>query len=157
MERMKIATIGVLSALMSWLGVLAVPVFMLVGCNVLDYITGLLASSYRNEVISSYKGMKGIIKKVCMWVLVLIGAWVDILLNFALDCGGLNFSLPFVVAIVVAVWQVVNEIISILENIKDIGVEIPPFLLPLMKNVRTKIEDTAQVDEEEGEEEDVTD
>ena len=83
------------------------PVFLMVGCNVIDYITGLLAVPYRTETVSSYKGIRGIIKKVCQWLLVLVGAWIDILLNYAIDCAGIDFTLPFVVATIVAVWLVV--------------------------------------------------
>ena len=47
MERIKIIFTTVLSVLMSWLGILAVPVFLMVGCNVIDYITGIMATKYR--------------------------------------------------------------------------------------------------------------
>ena len=38
-----------------------------------------------------------------------------------------------------AVRLVVNEIISILEHIVDIGVKMPPFLLPLAKNMKLSL------------------
>lgn len=145
MDKIKGTVIAVVSALMSWLGILAIPVFLLVGCNLVDYFTGLCAAKYRTEPISSYKGIRGIIKKVCMWLLVLIGAWIDILINYAIHTAGIALTIPFVVATVVAVWLVVNEIISILENIQDIGLNIPPFLLPLMKNIKKKTEDTVKI------------
>ena len=63
MERIKIIFTTVLSVLMSWLGILAVPVFLMVGGNVIDYITGIMATKYREESISSYKGIRGIMKK----------------------------------------------------------------------------------------------
>lgn len=149
MEKVKVT--AVLSAFMSWLGILAIPVFLLVGCNVIDYITGLLAAPYRTEKISSYKGIRGIVKKVCMWLLVLIGAWIDILVNYAIHTAGFNLTIPFIVATVVAVWLVVNEIISILENMDDIGVKIPPFLMPIMKYIKRKTEETATLVEDESE------
>lgn len=133
---------------MSWMGILAVPVFLMVGCNVIDYVTGLLAVPYRTETVSSYKGIRGIIKKVCQWLLVLVGAWIDILVNYAIECAGLKFALPFVVATIVAVWLVVNEIISILENMLDIGIHMPPFLLPLARNIRKQVEERASVGKE---------
>lgn len=154
MEKIKVTVIAALSALMSWLGILAVPVLLLVGCNVVDYITGLLAAPYRVETVSSYKGIRGIIKKVCMWLLVVIGAWVDILLNYAVECAGMQIAIPFVVATVVAVWLVVNEIISILENMIDIGVSMPPFLLPIAKHIKQAVEDKAKMEDKEGEKQD---
>ena len=149
MEKIKIMATAVLSTLMSWLGILAVPVFLMVGCNVIDYITGLCAAKYRTETINSYKGIRGIIKKVCMWLLVLIGAFIDILINYAVQCAGIGLTIPFVVATVVAVWLVVNEIISILENMLDIGVNIPPFLLPIAKYIKKQVEEKADFDMKE--------
>ena len=149
MEKMKIMATAVLSTLMSWLGILAVPVLLMVGCNVIDYITGLCAAKYRTETINSYKGIRGIIKKVCMWLLVLIGAFIDILINYAVECAGIGLTIPFVVATVVAVWLVVNEIISILENMLDIGVNIPPFLLPIAKYIKKQVEEKADFDMKE--------
>ena len=146
MDKVKVTVIAVVSALMSWLGILAVPVFLLVGCNIIDYITGLMAAPYREDgSISSYKGIRGIIKKVCMWLLVLIGAWIDILINYAVECAGVSLTIPFIVATVVAVWLVVNEIISILENMLDIGVAMPPFLLPVVRYIKKQVEEKADV------------
>lgn len=152
MNKIKMATTIILSALMEWLGILAVPVFLLVGCNLVDYATGLLAARYRTENINSYKSIKGIIKKVCQWLLVLIGAWVDVLINYAISCAGISLTVPFLVATVVAVWLVVNEIISILENMIDIGVKLPPFLMPIAKYIKTQVEDRAEITKEDAKE-----
>lgn len=153
MEKVKVVFTTVVSALMSWLGILAIPVFLLVGCNLVDYITGLCAAKYRTEQINSYKGIRGIIKKVCMWLLVLVGSWIDVLINYAVETAGFNLTLPFIVATVVAVWLVVNEIISILENMIDIGVDMPPFLMPIVKYIKSQVEEKANLTENEAEDE----
>ena len=57
------AAFGFLSSL---LGVLAIPVLLVVLCNIIDYATGLMASPYRSQDINSYKSIRGIWKKVCM-------------------------------------------------------------------------------------------
>lgn len=134
------ATIAI-STIMDFLGILAIPVFLMVGCNLIDYVTGLIASKYRSEQMSSYKGMRGIIKKVCMWLLVVVGAMVDVLIKYASQTIGVGFQIPFIVATLVAVWIVVNEIISILENMIDIGVELPPFLMPIVKRIKKEVEE----------------
>lgn len=140
------ATIA-LSAIMDFLGILAIPVFLMVGCNLIDYITGLIASKYRNEQVSSYKGMRGIIKKVCMWLLVVVGTMIDVLIKYAAQTMGLNIQIPFIVATLVAVWIVVNEIISILENMIDIGVDLPPFLMPIVKRIKKEVEEVGEGEE----------
>lgn len=134
----------VISAIIDFLGVLAVPVFLMVGCNIIDYITGIAASKYRDEKVNSYKGMRGIIKKVCMWLLVVIGAVVDTLIQYAAEVMGMNFQVPFIIATLVAVWIVVNEVISILENIIDIGVALPPFLMPIVKRIKKEVEEAGE-------------
>ncbi len=129
-----------ISAVLDFLGILAIPVFLMVGCNIIDYITGLIASKYRQEQINSYKGMRGIIKKVCMWLLVVVGSMVDVLIKYATQTMGFNIQVPFIVATLVAVWIVVNEIISILENLVDIGIALPPFLMPIVKRIKKEVE-----------------
>ena len=151
MERIKVIMTAILSTVMSWLGILAVPVFLLVGCNVIDYITGLCATPYREENISSYKGIRGIIKKVCLWLLVVVGSWIDILIRYTAECTGIGIHVPFIVATVVAVWLIVNEMISILENMIDIGVQMPPFLMPVVRRIKKQIEETVDFTEDEEE------
>lgn len=132
-----VAAFGLLS---SWLGVLAIPVYVLVACNIMDYITGLAAAHRRNQKVSSYVGVLGIAKKVCMWLLIAVGAVVDWLLLY---CGaqlGFEIQLPMLVASLVAVWLIINEIISILENIGDIGVPLPGFLTKIVQGLKSKIE-----------------
>ena len=138
-----------ISAVMDFLGILAIPVFLMVGCNLIDYITGLVASKYRQEQINSYKGMRGIIKKVCMWLLVIVGAMLDVLIKYATQTMGFNIQVPFIVATLVTVWIVVNEIVSILENLVDIGIELPPFLMPIVRRIKKEIETVTDKNEDD--------
>lgn len=149
MDKVKATVIAALSVLMSWLGILAIPVFLLVGCNLIDYATGLLAAKYRLDGgISSYKSIRGIFKKIGMWLLIIVGSFMDILIQYAAECMGLGITIPFVVATFVAVWLVVNEMISILENLIDIGVNMPPFLMPVVKYIKKQVEEKAKLPEE---------
>ena len=132
----------------SLLGVLAVPVILMVICNIIDYGTGLAASPYRKQDINSYKSIHGIIKKVCMWLLVVVGAIIDELIIYAAATIGYVMPFTFLVACIVAIWIVCNEIISILENLKDIGVKIPGFLEPLVKNIKSQVEDKVNLEDD---------
>ena len=131
------AVVGVLA---SWLGELAVPMLVLVICNLIDYVTGLAAASKRGQKISSYRGIQGIAKKVCMWLLVAVGAVLDWLLSYAGDKLGMTIHLPMLIASLVAVWLICNELISILENIGDIGVPLPGFLGRLVSMLKSKVD-----------------
>lgn len=143
---------AIFSLLSSLLGVLAIPVMLMVGSNVIDYFSGLMASPYREEDINSYKSIRGIMKKVSMWLLVIVGAIIDQLIIYACDTVGYTPPFTFLVACIVAIWIICNEIISILENIKDMGVAVPAFLEPLIRNIKSQVEDKANIDKDsEGE------
>lgn len=152
MEKIKVVSWAIISSIMSALGILAVPVLLLVGCNIMDYATGLLAAPYRKEQVKSYKSIKGITKKVCMWLLVVVGSFLDMLIRYAASYTTIPFQIPYVVATMVAIWLVVNEIISILENMIDIGVKMPPFLMPLVKYIKHQVEDNAKVKDQKEQE-----
>ena len=142
---------AIFALISSILGVLTVPVLLMVACNVLDYVTGLMASTYRSEDINSYKSIRGIMKKVSMWLLVIVGAIIDQLLLYASQTAGISLPFTFLVACIVAIWIICNEIISILENIKDMGVTIPAFLIPLVTHVKSQVEDKVSIDDTEKE------
>jgi len=144
-NKIKTTITTILSILTAWLGILAIPVFIMVACNVIDYVTGLVASRYRNEPINSYKSFRGIAKKICMWLLVIVGELVDQLILYAGNTVGIKLPFTFLIACVVAIWIVCNEMISILENIKDIGVKLPPFLQPLVERVQKQVEDKTKI------------
>ena len=130
------AVFAFLSAL---LGVLAVPV------------TGLMASKYRAEDINSYKSIRGIFKKVSMWLLVVVGAIIDEMLLYASSTIGWKSPVTFLIACIVAMWLICNEIISILENIQDMGVKIPAFLQPLVRHIRSQVEEQINSSDSGGE------
>lgn len=141
---------ALLSAL---LGTLYIPVLLMILCNIIDYVTGLMAAKNRPDGgISSYRSIKGIKKKVSMWLLVVVGAIMDQLLLYASQTIGVKIPVTFLIACVVAIWIVCNEIISILENMIDIGIQIPSFLLPLVKNIKSQTEHIASTEQTEREE-----
>lgn len=150
-SKVKAAVIAVFTAISSWMGVLAYPMLVLVLLNITDYATGLMASKNRGQKISSYQGIKGIAKKICMWLLVGIGAVIDWVLTFAAETIGLTLPFSFAIASLAAIWLICNEIISILENIGDIGVTLPPFLMNVVKRLKSKAEENGNIDTEDKE------
>ena len=140
---------AIFSVLTSLFGVLAIPILLMVGANVIDYATGLIAAPKRDQDINSYKSMRGIYKKVCMWLLVAVGAIIDELILYASGTIGITLPGSFLVACVVACWIICNEILSILENLKDIGIAMPPFLEPLVRNIKSQTADKVSIDKKE--------
>lgn len=81
---------------------------------VADYATGLMAAAVKGE-LSSTTGMKGIAKKVCIFVMVAIAHLVDTVI------GG-NASL---IRDATVFFYLANELISIIENSGRIGIPVP--------------------------------
>ena len=85
-------TVAVLGAgLVSYLGTLAVPMLVLFGVMLLDYITGMIKAYIRAELNSKF-GIKGILKKLCYMVMVAVGAAVDYLLRGAVIGAGITLD-----------------------------------------------------------------
>lgn len=147
MTKFKTFFTAVFATLSSLFGALTIPILLLVAGNVIDYVTGVFAASKRGETISSDIGLAGIIKKVCMWLLVVVGAIVDSLIKYAADTAGMTFPFSFLVACIVAIWLVCNELLSILENIGDIGVPLPEFLVKIVRHIKHQAETEAEIGE----------
>lgn len=146
---LKVGVTAVFALISAVLGDLYIPVILMVLCTVIDYATGLMAVSQRDEKLSSYRSIKGIMKKVCMWLLVVVGAIVDELIEYASATAGITLPVTFLVACVVAIWIICSELISILENMIDIGVVLPPFLMPIIKLIQKQTEEKAKVTNDE--------
>lgn len=146
-ELSKTRTIFIAVFTLIWgkLGILAIPWLLLLILNLIDYGTGIAAAPYRlpgdAKPVKSYKSVRGIQKKVCMHLLVVIGCFIDWIIKASLMevVDGINY--PPIFAVAIALWLTFNEIVSILENMEDIGAQIPPFLKPIVKMMRKQVND----------------
>lgn len=152
MTELKIKATAVLSAIFNVLGVLAIPLLCLLPLNIIDYITGINAAPYRDKEderpVKSYKSIRGIWKKVNMYLLICVGWIVDLLVTESLGIIGvqINFQL---FAITIACWLCFNEIISIVENMEDSGTPVPPFLVPVLKRIKRTINNAGKAESED--------
>ena len=66
----------------------------------------------------------------------------------ALKEAGVEFKAEFLIAVIVIVWLVINELISILENVAALGGPVPEFLRKLIRRLKVNIEQkTAQLED----------
>lgn len=150
-NRVQALVTTIMGVLSSLLGVLFVPVLLLVTCNIIDYATGLMAAPFRKDgKISSYKSFRGILKKISMWVLVIVGSLMDQMVTYTASMFGWKNPVNFLVACLVAIWLVCNEIISILENVQDVGLQLPKWMLPLVKHIKSQADNSIPLDEDGG-------
>lgn len=148
MNEVKVKIIAVFSILFNYLGWLVVPILCLPILNTFDIITALVAAKYRAEPederpVKSSKFKMGIYKKVAMYIPIIVGYMLDIMVNTVLKQLGLTFLLN-IFAISIACWLCLNETISIAENLDDSGVDIPPFLLPVLRKMRANVNEKVE-------------
>ena len=140
MEKYVIALQACLTAAGAWisakLGILGPILVILIIMMVLDYITGMLAS--KKEALeypdnpsygsSSKKGAKGIIKKVGYLCIIAVAMVVDYIILHVAGSMGVTVSTRALFALLVAVWYVLNELLSIIENAGRMGAQVPEWL-----------------------------
>lgn len=152
METTAIKTMicSVLATIASFFGSTGYVISILLMCMILDWITGMTASAVmaknegRKRKWSSKLGLKGIIKKAMYVVVIIIAILLDMLILKYSDIFGFNFSWTTFFGLLVTLWFVINEIISILENVEKLGVPLPVWLLKLTKLLQTSLDDKAE-------------
>ena len=74
-------------------------------------------------------------------VLVAVGMVVDYLILSALVSIGISLQINYCFGMIITVWLIINELISILENLGEMGVPLPPFLTSTIKTLKSKVEE----------------
>lgn len=131
-----------LGALLSYCVQLVIPLIVLILVMLLDYATGMSKAWIRGE-LSSRIGVRGIIKKLGYIVIVAVAGVMDWLISYGLKSVGIDYKLPFLFAAIVMIWLIINELISILENVAAIGGPTPPFVTKLLSKLKNTVEDKA--------------
>lgn len=140
---LKTAIAVALAAATAYFRELAIPVLVLAVVMAIDYISGMVSAWIKCE-LSSRVGVLGIVKKVAYLLAVVVAIVADWVVQTAgaqlgVDLGGFYFF-----GLLVTIWLVLNECISILENISEIGVPLPAFLLKLIEKLKKTVEDTGE-------------
>lgn len=139
---MNIATHSGVTILLAWIMAETEAMFpvmvILLCCMVIDFISGCIANG-SVEGLSSKAGVKGIIKKVGYLCVISVAMFFDYLIMYSLNLMNIQYSIRMFFGLLVTVWFILNELLSILENVSKLGVPIPDFLTQYVKEVRGKI------------------
>lgn len=139
---LKLTLIAAVSVVLAYFNALLIPIIVLIAVMVIDYISGM-TSAKRTGELSSRLGVMGILKKVGYLALVAVGMVVDYLITSALVHVGVHIQINYCFAMIIIIWLIVNELISILENLGEIGVPIPDFLRKSIKKIKNSVENKA--------------
>lgn len=153
----KVIFTAVGAAVSAKLGILGPILIILTFMMVLDYITGMLAS--KQEAIehpndkkygwSSKKGARGIIKKVGYLCVIAVAMVVDYIILHVASTMGISISAKAFFALLVAVWYILNELLSIIENAGRMGAAVPEWLLKYIAVLKDTIDHKANNDKEQ--------
>ena len=118
----------ILTTLVYILGGFDVALKSLIIIVIIDYLTGV-GSAYYNKKVSSKKGLKGIIKKFCYFLIVALAVVIDNLMG---QSG--------VIRTLVIYFFVANDGISIIENMAEMDVKLPKKLIESLEDLKHQSE-----------------
>ena len=143
----KVLIAAILAALGAYLRQLAAPLLVLIVVMVLDWISGI-SSAWKRKQLDSRIGLVGIIKKVGYLLIVAVGMVLDYLIQMLGGEFGLSLEGTYFIGLVVIIWLIINECISILENTAEMGAPVPPFVQKLLERLKRHTEEIAGETEE---------
>ena len=146
---MKSLTAVLIGGLSAYMRVLFLPLVVLISVMIVDYMSGMLKARGRGE-LSSRVGLRGIVKKISCLMLVCVAGVVDWLLSSGLKQVGIALDFGFCFGLIVVIWLIINELISILENLDALEVPMPRFLVSIVKHLRTAVEVRGESEEKNG-------
>lgn len=123
---------SIVSLLLFLLGDIGVTFYCLLVLMCVDYLLGIISGvkgkSKKSESgkLSSKQGFIGLLKKACILLCVILGNMLDMLLgfNYVRNLVILSFSL--------------NEIISVVENLNNIGIKVPNVIIKCIEILNEK-------------------
>ncbi len=142
------AVAGVSAYISNKLGILYPVLLLLTAMMILDYITGLAASKKEaieepnnpNKGWSSQKGKLGIFKKLGYMVAVAVAMSTDFLIFYAAEQIGISVPAGTFFGLLTAVWLILNELLSLIENAGRMGAPIPSFLKNVISTLKESVE-----------------
>ena len=143
----QVCVTGLVAYLSQKLGVTFYLLGILLCLMVIDYLSGMAASAVealdhpddKSYGWSSRKGAKGIAKKVAYLFVIAVGMVIDYII--IQTSGVLGFNLPnTMLSLLVTVWYLLNEALSITENAGRMGAPVPGWLMTYIAALKSKIE-----------------
>lgn len=109
---------------------------------VMDVISGLIRAAATGEAITSEKGTRGFWKKIALLFSMIFAFFLDLAVPYILDVVNISIPKMLLFGSIVGVYIILNESISITENIlKANRHSVPKWLKKLLTGAKNKIDD----------------
>ncbi len=143
------------------LGILYWVLILLTGLMILDFLSGMAASKKeslespedKTKGWSSKRGAQGIYKKIGYILAIAVAMASDWLIFNVTNSMGIRIPIATFFGLLTAVWFILNELLSILENAGRLGTPLPDFLKKAIAVLKDGVEKqgNAIVDKEDQE------
>lgn len=107
------------------IGKIDISIIILASFMIFDYLTGVI-KSIKNKKLNSKIGFEGLLKKICIFIILIVANLLDLLLG--------NDNLMF--RSIVIYFYISNEGISILENLCEMNVPIPEKIKEILLSIK---------------------
>lgn len=109
--------------------------------NLLDWITGT-AKALKLKKVSSNIGINGLLKKLGYWVVIGISfSFSAIFVIIGKKILNINLSIMYSLGWFTFAILIINEIVSILENLISLGIKVPNILIKSIKVTENILDD----------------
>lgn len=120
--------------------------------NIVDYVTGWCKARFYKKNESSAVGAKGIFKKVWYWVVIGMAFFVAYSFTYMGEVVGINLSFVQLFGWFTLATYLINEIRSILENLVEMNVKVPAFLVTGLDITQKLLDAKTNLTKQEGKE-----
>lgn len=145
---LKLIIVGIGAWISDLLGIMWHAFFILFFLMILDYVSGMLAA--KKEALehpdsglygwSSKKSLIGIYKKVGYILTILVAMSTDYILFYFSEKMGWDMPTKTLFGLLITLWFVINELLSILENAGRMGVVLPDILYKVLTELKSNTE-----------------
>lgn len=116
--------------------------------NIADYLTGFVKAKFYKKNESSSIGAKGIWKKVSYWIVIGLAFFISTCFIYMGEIIGINLGFVLLFGWFTLATYLVNEIRSILENLVEMNVKVPQFLIAGLEITQKLIDTKTNLEEE---------
>ncbi len=117
--------------------------------NVIDYATGYCKARFYKKNESSAIGAKGIVKKVWYWVVIGLAFFISTCFVYMGETIGVDLSFVQLFGWFTLATYLINEIRSILENLVEMNVKVPQFLIAGLDITQKLLDTKTEIKESE--------
>lgn len=143
----QVAFFGALAFIAERFGTLGILILVLTVLFAFDFVSGWIATIIQKQNgditagLSSKKGLVGICKKIAYYLVVCMSMLLDYVIITTVDFFGLSLPIKTFFGTLVCLAFVLNEMVSIIENVERAGIVIPNWLKTFITKFIKKVDE----------------